>query len=375
MAQSSIEIPETSEVLTLRITDLARGGAGVGRDASGRVIFVPFAAPGDEVRVRIVEAEKRYAQAELLEVVAPSSIRQEARCPVFGRCGGCEWQHLPYELQWKTKFSGVGHALARVQVSAPARFEELPAERVWEYRNRVQLRGIGRELGFLRPGSKDLVPISRCEIARPEINGRLEALRQEGVRLDRPYKVEVEVRPDGSVFESWNARHAAGGFRQVHDDQNDKLRAWVAGALTPQNSLYDLFGGGGNLSLPVAASMRETHVVDLGAPARAPAGTPPSVVFHRSPVVSWLLRRPRSPGPASAILDPPREGLAEGFADIAASLEKLGVTELVLVGCDPDSWARDVSRFLRKGWAFERGAVLDLFPQTHHVESLARLVR
>src|SRR4051812_26561964 len=100
--------------LTLKIQDLARGGAGVSRDESGRVIFVPYTAPGDVVRVRITEEKKNYAQGELLEVVEPSSIRQKAPCPVFGRCGGCQWQHLPYELQFRTKLQGVVHALSRV---------------------------------------------------------------------------------------------------------------------------------------------------------------------------------------------------------------------------------------------------------------------
>src|SRR5690349_20214142 len=121
-------------VIELIIQDLARGGAGVARDASGRVIFVPYSAPGDRVRVRITESKKNYAQAELIELLEPSSLRQQPPCPVFGRCGGCQWQHLPYSLQWETKVKGVLHALGRVQVEPPARLEELAAERIWEYR-------------------------------------------------------------------------------------------------------------------------------------------------------------------------------------------------------------------------------------------------
>lgn len=83
-------------------------------------------------------------------------------------------------------------------------------------------------------------------------------------------------------------------------------------------------------------------------------------------------KRPSSP--SSAILDPPREGLAEEFNTIASALPALGVTEAVLVGCDPDAWARDISRFLKKGWQLKAAAVLDLFPQTHHVESIGLLV-
>src|SRR5580704_6655799 len=99
------------EILELEITDLARAGAGVARDPSGRVVFVPLTAPGDRVRAQVVDADKRYAQAILLEVLKPSPLRAQAPCTVFGRCGGCQWQHISYELQWKTKRGGVLHAL------------------------------------------------------------------------------------------------------------------------------------------------------------------------------------------------------------------------------------------------------------------------
>jgi 23S rRNA (uracil1939-C5)-methyltransferase len=382
------------ETLILKIQDLARGGAGVSRDDSGRVIFVPYTAPGDEVRVRIVDAKKNYAQAELLEVIHPSPQRQQPPCPAFGKCGGCQWQHLPYELQWRTKVGGVAHALKRVGLelssgtSAAGQLAELPAERIWEYRNRVQLRGHRDELGFYAAGSNQRVPVDRCAIARPELNAAWEATRDEGRRFDLPYKVELEVLPDGQLRRTWNAGHAAAGFRQVHDDQNEKLKAWVAGAIAPGSSVLDLFGGAGNLSLGLGASGIASSVdcVDIGAPAgpragelaRAWAGREGAYRFHRAPTARWIVKQAsleEGPGCQAAILDPPREGLGQDFAPIAESLEKLGARQIVAVGCDVDAWARDVSRFVKRGWRLERAAVLDLFPQTPHVESLARLVR
>src|SRR6476661_4122262 len=113
----------------IQITDLSRSGAGVGRDASGRVVFVPFTAPGDQVRVEIGAEEKNYAEAKLLEVISPSPQRAVPPCPVFGKCGGCEWQHLPYELQWSTKKKGLEHSLKRVGVEFEgAQWEEFPAD-------------------------------------------------------------------------------------------------------------------------------------------------------------------------------------------------------------------------------------------------------
>lgn len=372
--------------MIVKIQDLARGGAGVSRDGTGRVVFVPFTAPGDEVRIRIVEEKKNYAQGDLVEVLQPSSIRQTPPCPVFGHCGGCQWQHLPYELQWKTKFEGVLHALSRAGIERPSQVELLPAEQIWEYRNRIQLRGLGDQIGFYAAGSNQRIAVDRCAIARPEINAVWEDTREQGRRYSAPYKVEVEVLENGEIRRTWNSPHAAAGFRQVHDEQNQKLRAWVQGALTPGNAVLDLYGGAGNLSLGLGAIATEVRCVDMGAPQKERAaqlvpqwtGTPGSYHFERESVVRWLVRQAGSTPRArfsSALLDPPREGISADFVAISESLETLGVSELVAVGCDPDSWVRDLSRFLQRGWKLEKVAFLDLFPQTPHVESLAHLKR
>lgn len=385
----------------LTIVDLARGGSGVAR-LDGQAVFVPFTAPGDQVRVRIVERQKRFLKAELVEVRVPSPDRVEPPCPVFGRCGGCQWQHLPYSLQWRTKVTGVQQALKRLRsIESVARsslptLEELPASQVWGYRNRVQLHGEGEALGYYGGASRRLVATDRCPIARAEIQAVWEQTRAEGAsrfpgteasaKTPAPvaYKVEVEVGNDGRVRKSWNSPHAALGFRQVHDDQNLRLREWVFQAITPGRHVYDLFGGAGNLSEMLAAMAMRVDCVDTGSPSPSPAGTHPQLHFHRSAVLPWLKQQGGSGavgapaavrGTASAILDPPREGLADAGPAIVQHLERLGVREALLVGCDLDSWVRDLGVFAQRGWRFKKLAVLDLMPQTVHVESIALLVR
>lgn len=364
--------------IELVISDLSRGGAGLARDSSGRVIFVPYTAPGDRVRVKIISEEKRYAQGELIEVLTASHIREKPLCPVFGRCGGCQWQHLPYSLQWETKLNGVKHALMRVKIEPPDTWDTFPAANPWNYRNRIQLRGQVDKLGFFAAKSHELIHVSQCEIARSEINQALPMIRQEGSKLSRPYKVEIEVMPDGEVRSFWNSSHASGGFRQVFDEQNEQLKKWVGSGLSNGRALLDLFGGSGNLSLPMTDNMNEIHCIDLAAPKSRSANQPPSINFHRSAVMPWLLRAAaieefRSKGPWSAIMDPPREGLGTEFGDIQSALRQIGVDELVMVGCNPDSWAMDLSKFIRKGWKLTKVAALDFFPQTPHIESMALL--
>jgi len=374
----------TPEILTLTITDIARAGAGVARDEGGRVIFVPYTAPGDRVRVRITSVEKRYAQGELVELLEAGPARVKAKCEAFTRCGGCQWQHLAYEHQWKIKSSGVRYALERMQVGLPQelkdQWDEFPAEKIWEYRNRVQLRGKGTSMGFFTAGTNDLVSVTRCEIARPEILADWESIRREGERRDRPYKVEVEVLDDKTLRHTWNSAHGASGFRQVHDEQNTKLKNWVFDRLKTQGGepprVIDLYGGSGNLSLALSQSGSQVECVDTGSPTSPPPGTPSGMRFHRASVLSWLLRRAQSGEKANqAILDPPREGLGQDFHEMVRCLEAIGVTELIAVGCDPDGWARDVSRYLKRGWTWQRAAVLDFFPQTPHVESAGYFTR
>lgn len=373
------------------MNDLSRGGAGVAKDPSGRVVFIPFTAPGDLVEARILydpRTKKNYAQAELVRVIEPGPERVNAPCPLFTRCGGCQWQHLPYELQWATKAAGVKHALQRTQVELPQHWEELPAKKVWEYRNRIQLRGQDGQMGFYAQRSHDLIPADRCEIARPEINAQWSQTLEQAKALpaDRPFKVEVEVLSDGQIRRTWNSAHGASGFRQVHDDQNELMRQWVFNALPHSLPLFDLYGGSGNLSELFFGQAPRIDVVDVGSPNLRPAGVPESVHFHRSPALLWLMKTLNQKGLKSnrpkkgaeleetvAILDPPREGLAQDGHEIMTSLEAFGVRQAVLVGCDVDSWARDLSRFQKRGWKLERVAVLDLFPQTPHIESLALL--
>ena len=382
-----ISIRVEAEILELEIMDLSRGGSGVGRRQDGRVVFVPYTAPGDRVRVKVLRDEGRYSHAELLEVLSPSAQRRNPACSVFGRCGGCQWQHLPYEDQWKVKREGSLYALKRVGVTAPEKIEEFPAQSEWGYRNRIQLRGARGSLGFFELHSRTLVPIESCPIARTEINQALPQVRTEGqLRTEDQYKVEIDVLPGESPRWFWNSRHGAGGFRQVNDEQNSKLRAWISANLKSSRRLFDLFGGSGNLSLPVADSMTRVDCVDTGSPGARdrPEGTPKNLIFHRADVAQWLKAETRkipsvpkldSSQAVSALLDPPREGCGPKISGIIEALLKLHCDEILAVGCDPDSWAKDVGRYIRAGFTLERVALFDFFPQTPHLESVALLRR
>ncbi len=374
---------EEKNELELVIHDVSRSGPGVARDAEGQVVFVPGTAPGDRVWVRIVKREKRYIEGEVVRFSLPSPDRIEPRCPVFGKCGGCSWQHLTYERQWRTKVSGALHALRRVGLSGVEGWDrdEFPAADPWHYRNRVQLRGGDFGLGFYARGSHEVVPITHCEIASERINAVLPEYREQARQRGSASKLELEVGEDGGVMATWNAPHAARGFRQVHDAQNLLLRGWVERQLSGGALLLDLYGGSGNLSRGIAGRFGQVHCVDVGAGRRSGDGD--SVIatnfrFHAADVGKWAeraLARDFGASGGACVLDPPREGCGRALTAIDRLLSKLKIDRLVLVGCDADSWARDQARFCDRGWRVERLAFFDFFPQTVHFESAAVMLR
>ncbi|WP_455203803.1 class I SAM-dependent RNA methyltransferase [Kaarinaea lacus] len=372
------------EQLTLAIIDVARGGAGVARHSDGRSVFVPYTITGDEVRASITEVKSKFAHANLIEIIKPSTQRISPRCTAFTRCGGCQWQHIPYAMQWQIKHNGVMQALRGAKINPPKNIDCFPATQVWGYRNRIQLRGHKNEIGFFAPRSHKIVAIERCDIARAEINAQLSDAKNQGQRFNKPYKVEIEVLPTGDTSMNWNAPHAAAGFRQVNDEQNKKLKNWIASAVRNEQPVLDLFGGGGNLSWSIAAAGNRVDCIDTSVPTIDPPGKPPSLNFHNAAVLTWLKQhitavklnqQPLHEHPMTAILDPPRGGLGNQFEDIINRLELLNVSEIIAVGCKTDTWVRDISRLLERRWRLNSIAIFDFFPHTPHVETAAHLIR
>jgi 23S rRNA (uracil1939-C5)-methyltransferase len=307
----------------LEIEALAHGGNGIGR-LDGKAVFVPLAAAGDRVACRIVREHKRYAEAELVEVLRPGPGRRPPSCPVFGECGGCQWQHLDYAAQcaWKERlFADQLERQAGVDRKAVSPLLAAPEE--WNYRSRAQFKcrqtAAGFVMGFYRRGSHFVVDVPDCPISSPEVNRGLAAFRQwlpaspcpdripqvdlasddsGQVRavvhcLDpQPQKLVDFLRPLadeagfalflqtgrkatlGRITGSENLTievdapplqlaYGPGAFAQVNLDQNRALVAEVVGAVPwcGREQVLDLFCGMGNFSLPLAR--RGGHVVGV----------------------------------------------------------------------------------------------------------------
>lgn len=194
-------------IATQIIDKLAFGGSGVCR-MDGKVCFVPFSCPGDEVRLKVVTEKRSYLTAELADLAVPSPWRVEPCCPLFGRCGGCNWQHIAYEKQCAEKLQIHREALWRGARVEPAVVGEImPSPQSYHYRSRVQLKlhaaREGLHIGFYRSGSHFVVdaPLG-CPIAAPLINEVLLRLRQVLATFPEPAalpQIDIDCGDNGAV--------------------------------------------------------------------------------------------------------------------------------------------------------------------------------
>lgn len=430
----------------LTLEAMAYGGAALGR-YEGRVVFVPYALPGERVRVRLTRERKRWAEAELVEVVAPSRGRVIPRCPHFGphKCGGCQWQHIDYEAQLRLKSEIVREQLRRI-----GRFEAPPVRDClgnladpWMYRNNVQLHVSAEgNVGFVNADRSAVHPIDVCYIMNPAVYALFQQIEREGpgeaigitepdptpdvsptvrriglrgsvrtgdqmivletegdavpaIELDRPVAVTLRVGGEEEApvtvplrGEPWNEEelggrrwHISGGsFFQVNTEMAEQLLAVVrdfAGPLSGRERILDAYAGVGTFGLSLAPTAGLVWLVEAHPQAVADAhinaawlqnveileGTAETIL------PAWPVDRPR---PDLAILDPPRAGCEVPALD---SLIGLQVPRIVYVSCDPATLARDLRRLADAGYELDAVQPVDLFPQTFHIESVARLQR
>jgi len=207
----------------LLIEDIAFGGNGVGR-VDGKAVFVPFTIEGEQVVARVLKEKKSFAEAELVRVIAPSPHRNAARCPYFGRCGGCAYQHMNYthQLEWKAR--QVEQALRRIgKFPDPPIRPIVPSPNDYNYRNRITVHSENGVVGFFRYNEHRLIDIERCPIATAEVNDELAALR---ARHPREGHYTLRAGRGPRVFSQTNdavARHLAAEIAELIPPEHTTL--------------------------------------------------------------------------------------------------------------------------------------------------------
>jgi 23S rRNA (uracil1939-C5)-methyltransferase len=355
----------------------------VGR-IDGMVCFVPLTAPGDRARIRITERKKRFLRGEIAELLEASKERVEPPCPVYRRCGGCQWQHIAYSAQLEAKKTHLRETLARmahVHVQVP---DLIPSPRTYGYRRSARIKiDKQRRIGFHRRYSHTIVPIVSCPVFEPSLNAHLPTVREALARFRKPpAEVELLRREETSIQHAflWTGEHSKLGFTQANEAVNYALQEEIAGylgrRLGPDEEVLDLFCGDGNLSLPLAQRGMKVRGYDISGPAVEKAKTRARsmglerAVYSRAPYQRLIgTLRSQAGRYGALILDPPRAGLEGKAGEIA----ELAVPRVVYVSCIPAVLARDLLFFLKCGYAIEHVQPMDMFPQTFHLETVVFL--
>jgi 23S rRNA (uracil1939-C5)-methyltransferase len=400
----------------LHLTDIAHGGDALGRH-EGKVIFVPYAIPGEEALVEIVQDKGRYARGRLVELISPSPDRVDPPCPHFGpgKCGGCQWQHIAYPAQLELKAAVVGDQLARlgrlpdVPVKRP-----IPSASPWHYRNHVQFSvGDDGRLGFVATDGRRVETVEVCYLLHPLLEELFTALDLElpelarlslraGVNTgdqmmifethdDLPPALEsdlpvscVLLLSDGAAANLVGSNHiteevigrrfhiSAPSFFQVNTAAAEELVRVVGEYLAPtgDETLLDAYCGVGTFALSLADKVGRVVGIEEAAGAVADArlnvAELTSVEFIEGRVEALL---PRLDRPIDlAVLDPPRQGCRP---EALAALIELTPRRIVYVSCDPATLARDARKLAGGGYQLLEVQPVDMFPQTYHIESVA----
>lgn len=350
----------------VKIADVAFGGDGVARLEDGRVAFVPLVGLGEEVTIEIVSARKNFLHARVTSIDVPSPDRIVPRCPVFGRCGGCSYQHLSYPAQLALKEHQLAATLRRVgHLTA----EDAPVRRIvaspceFEYRNRITVHLVNGTVGFHAAGSNRLVEIERCDIAEPAVNEALAALHANRRRKREDGHRTLRADRTRRFFHQANDFAAAELLRVVTEIVGD------GGA-----SLIDAYCGSGWF----IKALRDQYAQCIGLEwdTYAVAKAREDALAHERYLegdVALLLPEALanvSKTDVTLILDPPAEGLAAAVSDEIADYRPRRV---VYVSCHPATLARDLARLKRGGYRIEHVTPVDMFPQTAEIEAVAFL--
>ena len=384
--------------LEVRVEKIVPRGLGLAF-AEKLTLFVGLSAPGDRVRVRITDLKKRTAFAEIVEVIEASPVRSLPPCPYFGTCGGCDFQQLTYEAQLTGKVEIIRDCLQRLgKIDIEGDIRVVPSPKQLEYRSRAKwnVDREARKIGYFKRYSHDVVDVEVCPILTPSLQAELTRLRSEidfdAVWSDR-LEIEAASGDDGqvSVYSAELLEQTADISFAAHGEKYTfSARSFFQGnqlligdlidaalGSSGGDKALDLYCGVGLFAIPMARRFAQVIGVEGNSDAigmarkNAPAAGVDNVTFAARSVGEFLDSHELSDTDL-VLLDPPRSGTEKHtIRDIA----RLKPKQIAYISCEPSILARDLRTLIDSGYKIDAITALDLFPQTHHVETVVRLSR
>lgn len=431
------EAPQPIDI-EVQLRALAHGGAAVGEvtncsttpELKGMTAFVPYTIPGESVQATIETKHKSFVEASLLKILSPSEDRIEPPCPYFGSCGGCNLQHITLARQRSLKLEMVrGYLEKHAGISAVEKVSLCEQDLAgFSYRKRVIFH-VNRsgQVGFYHKRTKRIIEVDHCLIALPEVNAALQILRPAmsefgGIVDDiviefceQQLFVELKLRPHikggkeiefapmlgallAGQFENFSVTFCAiplyvarrgeeiaaheqefpvGHFSQVNEAGNQILQTLVSDFCGDSEEITELYAGAGNFTFPLArksslkrivAVEADRELVRYGIVQTQVQGLSEKVEFVRKSCEKYVRKNPML---SCLVVDPPRCGAQEA----AEKVDPAATEKIVYVSCALPTLCRDIKILADKGYHLDRTVVVDMFPQTYHVETVSLLTR
>lgn len=371
---------------TVIIEKLAVGGDGVARipfkDRS-IVVFVKLAAPKDELKIKITFVEKNFLRAEIIEILEPSLSRRPAPCPYFPTCGGCTWQHINEAEQVQQKEIILNELLQKfIPDISYALAASTHSPKSLHYRNRIQLKHLGTQMGYFQRESHQIVDIDLCLIADKLISDQIPAIKAKirpAVELQK-YELKLNQRNE---FEYYKIGELGEGlsFSQVNNEINQKLVNLVSEIVAKINPTFvsELYAGAGNFSFELLQKLPSLRVesVEMNSELTSFATQKLTALNYQkrlfaftSDCESFVGRRALSS--ELVLLDPPRAGCSDL---VLKKVIEAKPQDLIYISCHPVFLARDLQKILatNKNYKIRHLQIFDMFPQTDHFETFVHL--
>jgi 23S rRNA (uracil1939-C5)-methyltransferase len=384
------------QTFEVEIERLLPEGVGLAH-AGGLTLFVSLAAPGDVLRVRLDRLQGNVGFATITEILKPSSVRVEPPCPYFGRCGGCDFQQLTYDAQLQAKVDMNRDCLHRIgQIDLPAEIKITPSANEWHYRARAnwQVDSQAKLLGYFERGTNRVCDVEYCGVLAPQLEKTFETIRKKILipnPIRHPKSIDAVLGEEGMsvspAIAGFTARtvsrhigaetysFSADTFFQINHELLEPLVAEAIGDARGESAI-DLYCGVGLFTLPLARRFGRITGVEANSRAvefarlNVQRAELQNVEIANLGVADWLKHSLSFEVLDLLLLDPPRVGCENA---VIAGILGLRPRHIAYVSCDPATLARDLKKLVAGGYTLDSIAAFDMFPQTHHVESVVHL--
>jgi 23S rRNA (uracil1939-C5)-methyltransferase len=388
---------KVGEIIEVSIEKIVPNGFGLAF-AENLTILVPLSVKGDKLAVKINLLKGKTAFADIVEIKTPSDDRIEPPCEYFGKCGGCNFQQMSYETQLEAKVGILQDCLTRIgKINFQGEIQIIPSPKPFEYRSRAQwhLSTRIKKIGYFESNSHRVIDVEHCPILTPELNATLADLWENVEWSDFSSEIvdietanageDVSVFSDELIIPTEEIAYALNGKKYFYSANTffqgnpfliEKLVELALSGARGKTAL-DLYCGVGLFTLQLSDNFEnvvgvEAHdrAVDFAEKNKETARLE-NIKFYRESVNEFLQENANDLKNIDfVLLDPPRSGTEKGMIEKLVKIKPKGIS---YVSCEPSILARDLSILTTNGYTIESITALDMFPQTHHVETVVRL--